>query len=205
MVRRSLVSGCVALLRPHGLVERRVARPRAEDAKIEVEPVHDRSDESMVDLLLDRPPVRAGRRQTRLKGLQGHAAGGDGRRAVVGCAVLERRPLEGGELREEFQQTVIRPGGLPGVHGDGQDRRREPQRAHCPGEYPVHARNLTTLFTAQHDHRIDAGRVARRDIRDDVKEVGVRTLRRRCACPAVRPRWPGRSRMASRGERRRAR
>ena len=83
----------------------------------------------MVHLPIDRPRLRVDRRKAGLKSLQGHAAGGDCRRAVIGRAVLQRGPLEGDKISEELQQSVIRPGCLTAIHSDRQDCRRECDRA----------------------------------------------------------------------------
>ena len=58
VVGRPLVRGRVALVGPQRLVVRGIARPRAQHAQIEVEPVHQRADERVIDLLLDRPALR---------------------------------------------------------------------------------------------------------------------------------------------------
>ncbi len=58
VVRRPFVRGNVALVGPDRLVERGVARPRAQHPQVEVVAVHLRADEVPVDLQLDRPAGR---------------------------------------------------------------------------------------------------------------------------------------------------
>ena len=63
VVRRSFVGRRVALSGPDRLVERGIAHPRLQDMDVEIEAVHLRANERVVDLLIDGPGVRLDRFQ----------------------------------------------------------------------------------------------------------------------------------------------
>src|SRR5262249_40893442 len=103
----SLARRLVTLGRKHGDVEGRIVRPRPQHAVIEVEPVHLRADDVVVDLLRDRPARRIhGSEPSAVRGKLALLTGHRGR-PVVRNAIDEDRWLEPAPVLEELEEIVI--------------------------------------------------------------------------------------------------
>src|SRR5438874_6461598 len=110
-----------ALVRKCGDVEVGIARPRSQNPVIEIEAVHLRPDDLVIDLLRHRPFPRVQRSKPRLKIPKLAVLARHRRRRVIGDAVhdprlLERAPLR--EERDEIRRTGSQDDGKKGApHG----------------------------------------------------------------------------------------
>ena len=128
---RAFVRRDIALRREDDHIERRVARPGAADAVVEVQPVHLGARQVPVHLLVHRPVVRRHRVEAGAEVGEFPVLTLHRRRGVVGDAVHEDRPLERAPLLEERGQVVVRPAGIRGPGGrtgSGEQRRKSARR-----------------------------------------------------------------------------
>ena len=117
---RPLPRRLIALVEKDRDVERRVVRPRLQHAMIEVEPVHLRADDVVVDLLRNRPGARIDRGQPihvagEITTLRRHR-----RCRVVRHAVHALRLLECSPVSEEREHVLV----ARAPRGSGRGRRR---------------------------------------------------------------------------------
>jgi hypothetical protein len=123
VVGGALVVRRVALLRPECQVVRGVARPGLEHPDVEIEAIHLRANECRIDARLDRPAVRVDRLEAAAVRIEFSVPPLEGRRRIVGCAVLERRMLEGAPVRKQLRERLVPGrGGGPGESGWRRDR-----------------------------------------------------------------------------------
>ena len=100
--------GYVALGQIHLHVERGITSPWPSNFVIKIQPVHLRTDEMPVDLLLDRPIPNIERPQPVLPRPEHLLLLGHGRRGVVRHPVNERRTLKVAPFTEQVDQVVPR-------------------------------------------------------------------------------------------------
>ena len=100
----------IALRRPHGLVEGRVAHPGLEHAVIEIKSVHLGAHDVPVDLLCDRPPARVDGMQARQVIPEFFVSRGKPRSRVIGRTVKHWRPLEITPFGKQGQQVLVTAG-----------------------------------------------------------------------------------------------
>ena len=104
---RTLARRLVALVGVERDVEGGVARPRLQDAVVEVEAVHFRAHDVVIDLSADGPAARIDRGQATLPVDELPVLRGHGGRAVVRHAVDELRLLEGSPSGKQRDQVFV--------------------------------------------------------------------------------------------------
>jgi hypothetical protein len=123
--RSALARRLIALRAEDRDVERGVVGPRPQHAVIEVEAVHLRADDVVVDLLRDRPGRGLDGGEPIPIGAEVLVLGGHRGRPVVRDAVDQDRRLEAAPVREEPEEIGV------GGHGVASPTRAATYRASC--------------------------------------------------------------------------